>query len=52
LSFSIEDSVAHAANLRRGIYVGKLQPALASVLPVSSGEWVKFLPVKIAHPGL
>jgi len=27
LSFGIEDSVAHAANLRRGIYVGKLQPA-------------------------
>ena len=27
VSFSIEDSVAHAANLRRGIYVGKLQPA-------------------------
>jgi hypothetical protein len=27
VSFGIEDSVAHAANLRRGIYVGKLQPA-------------------------
>ena len=27
MSFGIEDSVARAANLRRGIYVGKLQPA-------------------------
>ncbi len=33
VSFGIEDSVAHATDLRRGIYIDKLQPAWRPICP-------------------